>query len=211
MCSARMLAPALVPPTGTPSALRSRISLRRGGATEDGGQAQLVAAGDEHPGALAQDLEASSLPPSARLSKSSVSTRPPRADRTIPHSVRRYRPACWRWGSPRCRASRPPHKFDEALEDARRFSLSSAPPMGTIQPRVSPSATLLGHHATAHSPDVFSVRTYHAAPARPPAHARPPARTRSARPAASSATRSASRRPRSGPCRPAAAARPRCW
>ena len=42
-------------------------------------------------------------------------------------------------------ASLPPRHVDEAPQDAARsFSLSSAPPIGTIQPRVAPSGLLLG-------------------------------------------------------------------
>src|SRR5690606_28017439 len=44
-------------------------------------------------------------------------------------------------------ASRPPHSCTKRLRMRRRISLSSAPPIGTIQPRSSPSATLLGHIA----------------------------------------------------------------
>ena len=47
MCSLRMLAPALVPPTVTPCALRLRISLRDRRAAEQGREPQLVAAGEE--------------------------------------------------------------------------------------------------------------------------------------------------------------------
>src|SRR3546814_9281231 len=44
-------------------------------------------------------------------------------------------------------ASRPPHSCTKRFRMRRRISLSSAPPIGTIQPRSSPSATLLGHIA----------------------------------------------------------------
>src|SRR5262245_53052127 len=42
-------------------------------------------------------------------------------------------------------AASPPETSTKRRRMRRSFSLFSAPPIGTIQPRASPSATLLGH------------------------------------------------------------------
>ena len=58
MCSLRMLAPALVPPTVTPWALRIADQLRDRRAAEQRREPQLIAAGEEDAGGLLEALEA---------------------------------------------------------------------------------------------------------------------------------------------------------
>ena len=57
MCSLRMLAPALVPPTVTPCGVAGADHLGHGRTAEQGRQAQLVAAGEEDAGRLLQPLQ----------------------------------------------------------------------------------------------------------------------------------------------------------
>ena len=57
MCSDRIAAPAEVPPTATPRALRRRIALATGGSAEDRRQPELVAAGEEDAGRRVERLQ----------------------------------------------------------------------------------------------------------------------------------------------------------
>src|SRR5215212_5063304 len=52
-------------------------------------------------------------------------------------------------------ASSPPETSTKRRRMRRSFSLFSAPPIGTIQPRAPPSATLLGHIEWAYSSRVI--------------------------------------------------------
>jgi hypothetical protein len=71
-----MLAPALVPPTGMPSALRSRISLAAAVPPRMVDRRSWLPPVKNTPVHWRRISRKSSRPPSARLSKSSVSTRP---------------------------------------------------------------------------------------------------------------------------------------
>ena len=115
-------------------------------AAEERREPQLVAAGEEDaawPPRGARRRPASWQ--SRRVSKSmTVDARGADVAEQLLVAGARSRACGSRWGSRRCRRRSPPETRTKRSRMRRSFSLFSAPPIGTIQPRVSPSGTLLG-------------------------------------------------------------------